>query len=200
MKRVEDGPLLRGGGRFVDDIRYEGMLHAAFFRSPHAHAKLTGLDVSRARALSGVRAVLTYRDLRPHLALDRIPLALPSGAIRFPIDPYVLAYEELTYVGEPIALVIADTRARAEDAARLIELDAEALPVVTDPVAGLAPDSPRARLDCPNNLVAQHKLVYGDAEAAFATAKHRLAMRFRLHKGGGHSIEPRGVVARYDAN
>ena len=200
MKRVEDGPLLRGRGRFVDDISYPGLLHAAFFRSPHAHAKLIRVDVSKAGASPGVRAVLTYDDLRPHLVLDRIPLALPSGAIRFAVDPYVLAHDELTYVGEPIAVVIAETRALAEDAARLIELEAEPLPAVIDPVAGLSPNAPRARLDCPNNLVAQHKLVYGDAAAAFASATHRLAMRFRLHKGGGHSIEPRGVVARYDAN
>src|SRR5690242_2369584 len=104
MKRVEDGPLLRGRARFVDDINYPGMLHAAFFRSPHAHARLTRLELEKARALPGVRAVVSYRDLRPHLALDRIPLALPSGAIRFPVDPYVLAPDELTYVGEPIAL------------------------------------------------------------------------------------------------
>ena len=200
MKRVEDGPLLRGRGRFADDISYPGLLHAAFFRSPHAHAKIARLNVSGARALHGVRAVLTYEDLRPHLALDRIPLALPSGAIRFAVDPYVLAHDELTYVGEPIAIAIAEARAIAEDAVRLIELEAEPLPAVIDPIAGLAPGSPRARLDCPDNLVAQHKLVYGDAKAAFATAPHRLAMRFRLHKGGGHSIEPRGVVARYDAN
>jgi carbon-monoxide dehydrogenase large subunit len=200
MKRVEDGPLLRGRGRFVDDITYPGMLHAAFLRSPHAHAKLTRLNMSKARALPCVRAVFTYSDLRPYLALDRIPLALPSGAIRFPVDPFVLAHDELTYVGEPVALVVAETRGIAEDAVGLIELDAEMLPSVTDPVAGLAPGSPRARLDCPNNLVAQHKLVYGDAVAAFAFATHRLPMHFRLHKGGGHSIEPRGIVARYDVN
>ena len=200
MKRVEDGPLLRGRGRFIDDIRHPGLLHAAFFRSPHAHARISRLNVEEARALPGVRAVLTYDDLRRHLTCDRIPLALPSGAIRFPVDPHVLARDELTYVGEPIALVIAETRALAEDAVRLIELDADPLPAVTDPVAGLTPDAPCARTDCPNNLVAQHKLVYGDAAAAFASAAHRLPMRFRLHKGGGHSIEPRGVVARFEAN
>src|SRR5262245_46812751 len=125
MKRVEDAPLLRGRGRFVDDIHYPGLVHAAFFRSPHAHAKLSRVDAREACALPGVRAVLTYDDLRPLLALDRIPLALPSGAIRFAVDPYVLAHDELTYVGEPVALVIAETPAIAEDAVRLIELEAE---------------------------------------------------------------------------
>ena len=101
MLRVEDGPLLRGQGRFVDDIRLPGMLHAAFFRSPFAHAKLTRIDVTKARALPGVRAVFTYDDLRPHLTCDRIPLALPSAAIRFNVDPFVLAHDELSMSANP---------------------------------------------------------------------------------------------------
>ena len=96
--------------------------------------------------------------------------------------------------------MVAESRAIAEDAVRLIEIDAEPLPAVPDPVAGLAPGSPRARLDCPDNLVAQHMLSYGDVDAAFAKPAHRIAMRFRLHKGLGGSIEPRGILARFDAN
>ncbi|HEX3484736.1 MAG TPA: xanthine dehydrogenase family protein molybdopterin-binding subunit [Micropepsaceae bacterium] len=198
MLRVEDAPLLRGRGRFVDDIRLPGLLHAAFFHSPFAHARMTRLDVSKARAWPGVRAVFTYADLRPLLTQDTIPLALPSGAIRFPVDPFVLAHDELTYAGEPIALVVAETRAIAEDAAAAIEIDADPLPAVTDPVAGLAETSPRARLDTPGNLVAQHTLSYGDAEAGFAAAIHRVAIRFRLCKGVGGAIEPRGIVAHFD--
>ena len=199
LKRVEDEPLLRGRGRFVDDIQLPQLLHAAFFRSPHAHARLNRVDLTAARALAGIRAVFCHDDLRPHLTGDRIPLALPSAAIRFQVDPYPLARDELTYVGEPIALVIAENRAIAEDALRLIEIDADPLPAVTDPVAGLAPGSPRARLDCPDNLVAQHVVKYGDVDDAFARAAHRIAMRFKLDKGGGHSIEARAVLARYDS-
>src|SRR5262245_4572902 len=147
IKRVEDGPLLRGRGRFVDDIRLPGLLHAAFLRSPHAHARLKSVDTTQARALAGVRAVFAYSDLRAHLRSNRIPLALPSAAIRFQVDPYPLAREELTYVGEPIAVVVAESRAVAEDALRLIEIDADPLPAVTDPVAGLAPNAARTRLD-----------------------------------------------------
>ncbi len=198
MKRVEDGPLLRGRGRFVDDIRIPGLLHAAFLRSPHAHARLTRIDTAKARALSGVRAVFVYADLRPLLTSDRIPLALPSGAIRFDVDPTVLANDELTYVGEPIALVIATSRAIAEDAVRLTEIDAELLPAVLDPVLGLSVGAPKARLDCPDNLVAQHAIKYGDVDKAFAQSAHRIAQTFRLEKGGGHSIETRGVLARFD--
>jgi carbon-monoxide dehydrogenase large subunit len=197
--RVEDGPLLRGQGRFVDDIRLPGLLHAAFFRSPFAHARVTRLDLTKARRLPGVREVFAFEDLRPYLTCDRIPLALPSAAVRFDVNPAVLAHDELTYVGEPIALVVAESRAIAEDAVRLIELEADALPAVLDPVAGLALASPRARLDGPDNLVAQHVLSYGDVDTAFARAAHRVKARFRLHKGVGGSIEPRGVLARFDA-
>ena len=130
--RVEDEALLRGRGRFADDIRFSGLLHAAFLRSPHAHARLTRIDVSRAQTFPGVRAVFTYDDLRPHLSCDRIPLRLPAGALKFDVDPYVLVRDELTYVGEPIALVVAESRAIAEDAASLIEIEAEPLPAVVD--------------------------------------------------------------------
>jgi carbon-monoxide dehydrogenase large subunit len=197
--RLEDEALLRGQGRFVDDIQLPNLLHATFLRSLFAHARLRGVDTTKAKELPGVRAVFAYADLRPYLTSDRIPQALPSAAMRFDVDPYVLARDELTYVGEPVALVVAESRGLAEDATRLIDIDAEPLPAVTDPTAGLLSGAPKARLDCPGNLVAQHILKYGDADAAFANAAHRIAQRFRLNKGGGHSIEPRGIVARFDA-
>src|SRR5215510_1423983 len=120
VTRLEDGNLLRGVGRFIDDIELPDLLHACFVRSPVAHARLTGIDVARAHASPGVRAVLTYRDLRPHLTCDRMPLALPVAAIRFHVDPRYLADAELCYVGEPVALVVALCRAMAEDAATLV--------------------------------------------------------------------------------
>jgi carbon-monoxide dehydrogenase large subunit len=198
MVRVEDGPLLRGQGRFVDDLDIPGALHVAFLRSPVAHGRLNGIDASAARALPGVRAVLTFADLRPLLTSDRIPQALPSGAIRFHVDPYVLAKDEVTYVGEPVAMVAADSRRVAEDALALIALDLEELPAVTDPFAGLEAGAPKARMHCPDNLVAKQSIDYGDIDGAFAKAAHRIKGRFRLHKGGGHSIETRGIAVRID--
>jgi len=198
VTRIEDSNLLRGAGRFIDDIGLPGLLHACFVRSPVAHARLARIDADKARALPGVRAVLTYRDLRPHLTCDRVPLALPVAAIRFHVDPRYLADDELCYVGEPVALVVAESRATAEDAASLVVLDYEPLPAVLDPREGLKPGAPKARLDCPDNLVAHWIVGYGDVEAAFARAAHRVAQTFRMHKGGGHSIEARGVVARFD--
>ena len=200
MRRIEDAALLRGRGRFVDDIEMDGLLHAAFLRSPIAHGRLNRIDATAARTMEGVHAVLTYAELRPLLRSDRIPLAVPTAAIRFHVDPYALAREELCYVGEPVALVIASSRHLAEDAATAIELDFEPLPAVVDPYAGLEPGAPRARLDCPDNLVARHRIDYGDVDGAFAGAHHRFAERFRLNKGGGHSIETRGIIARFDPN
>jgi carbon-monoxide dehydrogenase large subunit len=199
MIRVEDGPLLRGQGHFVDDLDIPGALHVAFLRSPMAHGRLKGIDAGAAKALPGVYAVLSFADLRPLLTSDRIPQALPSGAIRFHVDPYVLAKDEVTYVGEPVAMVVADSRRVAEDALALIALDLEELPAVTDPVAGLEPGAPKARMDCPDNLVARQSIDYGDIDGAFAKAAHRIKARFRLHKGGGHSIETRGIAVRLDS-
>jgi carbon-monoxide dehydrogenase large subunit len=198
VPRLEDASLLRGRGRFVDDIELPGLAHAVFVRSPVAHALLKSVDAEYARGLPGVRAVLTYRDLRPTLTSDRIPLALPVAAIRHHVDPCFLAERELCYVGEPVALVVAESRAIAEDAANAVVLDYEELPAVTDPCAGLEPGAPQARLDCADNLVAHWTVKYGDVDGAFAGAAHRVSERFRIHKGGGHSIEARGLVARFD--
>src|SRR5262245_27620843 len=197
--RLEDGNLLRGSGRFIDDIELPGLLHACFVRSPVAHARLTGIDVARTRACNGVRAVLTYRDLRPHLTRDRMPLALPVAAIRFHVDPRYLADDELCYVGEPIAMVVAESRAMAEDAASLVALDTEPLPVVLDPREGLKPGAPKARLDCPDNLVANWVVAYGDVDAAFERAGDRASQELRIKKGGGHWDEAGGVVGGIDA-
>jgi carbon-monoxide dehydrogenase large subunit len=191
--------LLRGAGTFLDDLDVPNALEATFLRSPIAHGRITRLDVSAARALPGVHAALTYHDLRPLLTSDRMPLALPAAGIRFVVDPYMLAVDEVCYVGEPVALVIATSRRIAEDAAALIELDLETLDAVVDPVEGLAANAPKARLDCPDNLVAKTGIDYGDADSAFAVAPHVIAQEFRLSKGGGNSIEPRGIIARYDA-
>jgi carbon-monoxide dehydrogenase large subunit len=198
VRRVEDASLLRGRGRFVDDIALPGLLHACFVRSPVAHARLHGVDASAARQLPGVHAVFTYRDLRPHLTCDRVPLALPIATIRHHVDACYLAIDELTYVGEPIALVVADSRAVAEDGASLVQLDITPLDAVVDLGVGLQPDAPRALLGHADNLVARWTVAYGDTDAAFAQAAHRIADRFGMHKGGGHSIEGRGIVARFD--
>ena len=198
VRRIEDNALLRGSGTFLDDISFPDAVEAAFLRCPVAHGLIRKLNLDSARSLPGVQAVLAYADLRPLLASDRIPLALPTAGIQFNVDPFVLAYEEVCYVGEPIALVIADSRRIAEDALALIEVGVDPLPVVTDPISGLAANAPKARLDCPDNLVAKTAIEYGDIDQAFANAAHVIQEQFHLTKGGGHSLEPRGVIARFD--
>jgi aerobic carbon-monoxide dehydrogenase large subunit len=198
FRRLEDIPLLRGKAQFVDDIKIPNMLHVAFVRSTEAHAKIRNIVVDEALKLPGVKAVLTYKDLRPLLTRDRISLALPSAYLRFDVDPYVLVKNEATYVGEPIAMVVAETRCTAEDAAALVAIDFETLPVVADVVAALKNGSPNARLECPDNLVAHTTVKYGDTTAAFGRAAHVFSEQFHIHKGGGHSLEGRGIVANFD--
>jgi aerobic carbon-monoxide dehydrogenase large subunit len=197
--RVEDKRLLCGSGKFLDDIALPDTLEAAFLRSSVAHGIIRAIDVESARAVVGVHAILTFQDIRPLLTTDRIPQATPATGIRYDVDPPVLAHREVCYVGEPIAVVIADTRRIAEDAVAAIVLSIDPLPAVVDPVLGLEPASPPARLDCPDNLVAATRIDYGDVDQAFACAAHCIVEKFRISKGGGHSMETRGVLARYDA-
>jgi aerobic carbon-monoxide dehydrogenase large subunit len=200
VARLEDRPLLTGTGRFVDDIRFPGMRHAAFVRSPHAHALIGNIDTAAARAVPGVDAVFTLAELRPHLTTDRLVVALPTPAFRQQVDRPVLAAREVLHVGEPVAVIIAASRHVAEDAAAMISIDYKALPAVADARAALAKDSPPAHHGGPNNLVAEFDLGYGDADAAFAGAPHVFRDVFAIHRGGSHSIECRGVVANYDGN
>ena len=132
--RVEDDVLLRGAAMFLDDLPVPDALEAHFVRSPVAHGLIRSLALDAARAHPGVHGVFAFDDLRKVLTMDRIPLALPVGGLRFDVDPTCLAIEEVSYVGEPIVMIVADSRRIAEDAAALVELDIEALPAVVDPV------------------------------------------------------------------
>ncbi len=144
IKRIEDRPLLTGAGRFVDDLRFPDTLEAAFVRSPHAHAAIRGIDVSAARALPGVHAVFTLADLMPLLSQERLPLQFRTAQLPPDITPFVLAKDEVAFVGEAVAVVIADSRYLAEDAAALVQVDYEPLPAVSDCRAALAPGAPLA--------------------------------------------------------
>lgn len=199
VPRLEDAALLRGEGRYVDDIRLPGMLHAAFVRSPHAHAALGGIDKTAALAVPGVQAVLTLADLRPYLKNDRLVVGLPSPSYKQERNRPVLAGDEAVHVGEPVAIVIADSRYIAEDAAALVAVDYDPLPAVADCRAALAAGAPKVHRDGPHNLLAEFGMGYGDIEGAFAGAQHVFRETFWLHRGGSHSIECRGTVATHDA-
>ena len=195
VPRLEDPPLLRGRARFVDDIRPAGALHAAFLRSPFAHAAIRSIDASAARALPGVRLVLTAADLNPHLAETRLKVALPSPAFRQTLDRPVLAAKEVVHVGEAVAIIVADDRYIAEDALSLIEVDYDPLDAVADCVAALEPGAPTAHQGAPHNLVGDFTLGFGDPDAAFASAAVTVRETLSQHRGVAHSMECRGLVA-----
>ena len=171
------------------------MLHACFVRSPFAHAEIAGIDTEAAKSAPGVTAVLTHADLAPHLAVKRLVTALPSDAYRHILDRQILAEDEVCHVGEPVAVVVAADRYAAEDAAALVDIDYNALPAVSDCRDALAPDAPGAHRRLDDNLLAEYEIGYGDVEAAFAAAAHRVSVSLRQHKGLGLAIECRGVVA-----
>ena len=196
VKRLEDPAILKGGGRFVDDLTLPGMLEVAFVRSSEAHARIVGLHSEEALKIDGVHAVLILKDLG---ADKRMVQANPHPLLKQNVTQYPLAKDEVCYVGETIAMVLADNRYLAEDAAQLVQVDYEPLPAVIDLRKAAQPGAPRAHLDSPDNLVARLGQKFGDAEAAFSSAKHILRETYTQHRGGCHSMECRGVVASYDA-
>jgi carbon-monoxide dehydrogenase large subunit len=199
VARVEDKALIRGAGRFVDDIALPGMLHAAFVRSPHAHAAISSIDTAFAAAMPGIHAVLTLADLAPHLTDTRLVVAMPSPSYRLDLHRPVLASKEVVHVGEAVAMVIADSRYLAEDAAAAVMVEYDPLPAVADCVAALDPGSPTAHQGAASNLVAEMTIEYGAVDAAFTAAAHRVHERLWIHRGGSHSMECRGLVAVHDA-
>ena len=156
--------------------------------------------MSRPRAPRPVcSAVLTYDDVRPLLTQDRLPLELRLEPLPPNVTPLPLAKDEVVFVGEAIAVVIAESRYLAEDAATLVDVDYEPLPAVADCLAAIDPGSPRADTRKASNIVKEFRQTYGNVDAAFAGAPHRAALRFKTHRGGAHPIEGRAVLANYDA-
>jgi len=199
VPRLEDEPLLKGEGRFIDDIRLPGMLHAAFVRSPHAHAGVRRIDKAAALALPGVHAVFTRADLLPHLATEFMVVGLPSASYKQDLNRPALAGDEVVHVGQAVAMVVADDRYIAEDAAALVDIDYAPLQAASDCRAALAGDAPKAHRKSPHNLLAEFDMAYGDVDAAFKKAAHVFRESLWQHRGGGHSIECRGAVAVHDA-
>ena len=132
VTRFEDPALLAGRGRFVDDVQLPGALHACFVRSPFAHAKIKSIDTAAAQAMPGVRAVLTAADLPGAMGRDRIPNLMPNPVIKIMRTQHALAPDEVCFVGQAVAVVIAENRYQAEDAAALVQVDYDPRPVVED--------------------------------------------------------------------
>ncbi len=204
VKRKEDPRYLRGEGRFVDDIKLPGMLHAAFVRSPHAHARIAAIRTDAARRLPGVAHVFTFADLerwmKPLPLFGAIPPGLAAHVAVSMKQPHQLAMcrDEARHVGEIVAMVVAGSRAVAEDGCELVEVDYEPLPVLADVEAAARPDAPVLYPDWGDNVALSFKTGFGDVAAAFRQADARVRERFVIPRYVGMPIETRGVVARWD--
>ncbi|HSL48981.1 MAG TPA: xanthine dehydrogenase family protein molybdopterin-binding subunit [Candidatus Deferrimicrobiaceae bacterium] len=204
VKRKEDPRYLRGEGRFVDDIKLPGMLHAAFVRSPHAHARIAAIRTDAARRLPGVAHVFTFADLerwmKPLPLFGAIPPGLAAHVTVRMKQPHQLAMcrDEARHVGEIVAMVVAGSRAVAEDGCELVEVDYEPLPVLADVEAAARPDAPVLYPDWGDNVALSFKTGFGDVAAAFRQADARVRERFVIPRYVGMPIETRGVVARWD--
>jgi 2-furoyl-CoA dehydrogenase large subunit len=193
LRRREDPRLLAGLGGFVDDIKVAGALHAAFLRSPHAHARIVRIDTSKAEQLAGVEAVLTGEDVARVVQPARVRMPLP-------VSPrlYCMAYEKVRYVGEPVVVVAAASRAIAEDACDLIEVEYEALPAVVDVERAVAPDAPLLFDELGTNVLWHQIFPYGDVDGAFARADRVVRERITIHRYASTPLETFGGIASFD--
>jgi aerobic carbon-monoxide dehydrogenase large subunit len=195
--RKEDHRLLTGRGKYAADFRLPGMLHAAVLRSPHPHARLGAIRAKAALALPGVVAVVTAEDLGP---IGRIPVRLgqrPSATAVACLQP-PLARDKVRYVGEPVAVVLAESRYLAEDALELMEVDYDPLPTVADARRAVERGSPVLHEVIAGNIVDTLATRKGDAPAVLAAARHRVHERFAVQRHTGVPMETRGLTAAHD--
>ena len=203
VSRFEDPRLVRGGGRYTDDIKLPGLVHGVVLRSPHAHAKIRSIDITTAKTAPGVLAVLTSADIK---AAGYGDLPVPGGLKRRDGSPMyrprypILAEDRVRWVGDSVAFVVAETVAQALDAAEMISVDYEELPAVTSTAEAPKPGAPRVWDDCPDNICFVELI--GDkaaVDAAFARAAHVTRHRFVINRVTAATMEPRGAVGDYNA-
>jgi aerobic carbon-monoxide dehydrogenase large subunit len=196
IERLEDLRFLRGRGQYVDDLARKDMLHAAILRSSVAHGRIRSIDVTRARALPGVHSVITAKEIGNRV--PRVPMRLQPLPEFERFGQPVIAETKVRYVGEAIAVVLAGTPGIAEDALGLIETDIEPLPAVADRRAS-ADDQSLLFEEAGTNLAMRFHAVRGDAAAAFAGAPYVRRERFRTQRHMALPLEPRGLLAEWDA-
>ncbi|MCA1647007.1 MAG: xanthine dehydrogenase family protein molybdopterin-binding subunit, partial [Chloroflexi bacterium] len=194
VRRREDAALLTGHGRFVEDLNVAGTVYLAFARSQYAKARITRVDAEAARHAPGVRLVITADDLA---GLPDMPLNQRARGMLVPPNP-VLARDTVNAVGIGLAAVVADTRAAAEDAAALIEVEYEPLEGIADATEALAPNAPRAWDEVASNRSFGNTRAGGDVEQAFATADHVVSLTIDNNRLAPVAIEPRAVLAVAD--
>ena len=202
VKRFEDGRLVRGGGRFHDDVNLPGQVHAVVVRSIHAHARIRSLDISEALRAPGVLAVFTGEDFaRAGLGATRTTFARtrPDGSPMFAPAHPVLVRDRVRCVGDPVAFVVGETLAQAEDAAELVRIHYEPLPSVTATDEASRPGAPAVWDECPDNV--SNVFEAGDraaVDAAFARAAHVVTRRYVVTRVHAQYMEPRGALGVYD--
>ncbi|MGI8613670.1 MAG: aerobic carbon-monoxide dehydrogenase large subunit [Nocardioidaceae bacterium] len=197
VRRVEDDRLLRGDGRYTDDLAADA-LHVAVVRSPHAHARVLDIDVDAVLDIEGVVAVYTYADLTGPMA-EPLPLLIPHPTLTHGRTQYALARDEVNYAGEAVAMVVAVDRYVAEDAADAVRVTYQPLPVVV----GIDAARRAERLvhdDVPGNRAARMVQSNGDATGAIASAPHSLSLDLRIERSASTPLEGRATVARWDTD
>lgn len=210
VRRKEDPRLITGASTYVDDLVLPNMVYAAFVRSPYAHATLTGIDASEALGLPGVIAVYTEADLRTVMPNNFAPVAGETGQTQeevaaeddasIPVpDVYPLACDKVRYVGDPVAVVIAESKAIAEDAAALIVVNADLLDPVIDPYEAMKDGAPLLYDNVKNNISVREATVHGDVDAALNGAAFRIKANIRSPRCAPMPMEGRGIVAQPDA-
>ena len=201
IKRSEDPRILTGAGRYVDDIKLPGMLHAAFVRSPLAHARVLSVDVSAARALPGVVAAFTGAELEAMTVPGPDALMALIGGDGPTPEFTLLATDKVRFAGDPVAIVIAESRYVAEDGCELVEVEYDDLPPVTNASFALDPSSPPLFANLGDNIASPHsRSEFGDVAATFAEADRVFDFRIDVHRHQNVPMEGRGCVASYDAD
>ncbi|MGA8015893.1 MAG: xanthine dehydrogenase family protein molybdopterin-binding subunit [Candidatus Dormiibacterota bacterium] len=199
VRRSEDPRILSGRGRYVDDVQLPGMLHAAFLRSPFAHARITRIDVAGARDAPGVAAVFTGEEMAALVSPGGGPMAVLTGTQNPSPSFGALATDRVRLVGDPVALVVAETRHLAEDACEQIEVEYQELPAVAAAEMALDPSSPPIFEELGSNVLSGPTTSrFGDVDQAFARADRVVRARLRQHRHQNVPMECRGVVASFD--
>jgi carbon-monoxide dehydrogenase large subunit len=195
VRRREDPRLVTGRGRYVADVALPGMLHVAVARSPHAHARIVRIDADAARRAPGVVHVMLPDEVA---SFDRLPLLVPHASLRNAACPELLPREIVSYPGQGVACIVAESAAQAEDALEALHVAYETLPAVASMDDALRADSPRVHPE--GNVAARYTQRVGDVAGALAGAPLVLRETFPLHRGAGMAMETRGIAARWDGD
>jgi carbon-monoxide dehydrogenase large subunit len=197
IRRREDPRLVMGRATYTDDVKLPGLTYAAILRSPYAHARIKSIDTATARALPGVVAVFTGADIKDKVVPVPCAWAVPNCDLKLPPHP-LLADETVRYVGDGVAMVVAESRAAARDAIELIEVEYVPLDGVVDPEAATQPGAPQLHGEVPRNIAFTWKVAGGDAEKAFTEAEVTVKLRIVQGRLQPTAMEPRAAVASYN--